>query len=147
MKAADHKKLVTKAQTLRRQVAGLGEDDVWREFLGRHADGETSTRAMSERQLVAVIEALHRAGAPRMAAKANGRPRYAASPQVAKIRALWIALADAGVIRDRSERAMSAFVRRQTKQDIGALSPAAANTVIEGLKAMAARARAGVAVQ
>lgn len=34
------------------------------------------------------------------------------SPQARKIRALWLTMADCGIIRDRSERAMDSYVRR-----------------------------------
>lgn len=38
----------------------------------------------------------------------------AADPMSKKIRALWLTLADSGVIHNRSEKAMLAFVKRQT---------------------------------
>ena len=86
------KALRVKVQTLRRQVPAFADDDdAWRVFLGIHAGGERSTRAMNERQLRAVVEALHRAGAPRAV---GGKPRYVTDgPQMAKIRALWASAA------------------------------------------------------
>lgn len=64
-----------------------------------------------------------------------GRPRQE-EPVVRKIRALWLSLRDAGLLRDASERALNAFVKRQ----VGVASPTwcsahQANQVIEALKA------------
>jgi phage gp16-like protein len=132
------KPLIAKVQTLRRQVPALADDTVWREFLANHASGQRSTRAMTERQLTAVVDALHRAGAPRV----HGTPRHGGG-QMGKIRALWIELAKAGAVRTGSEEALAAFVKRQTGQDLGTLPPAAARAVIEALKAWAERAGAG----
>jgi hypothetical protein len=120
-------------------VAGLADDEPWRDFLAVHAGGQTSTRAMSKGQLDAVIQALYRAGAPRLAPKAGGKPRYADDARMRMIRGLWITLADAEVVRDRSESALATFVRRQTGQDLGALYPSAASKVIEALKDWAKR--------
>lgn len=131
------KPLITKVQTLRRQVPALVDEETWRDFLAANADGERSTRAMSVKQLEAIVEALHRAGAPRLAPKL-GKPRHAGS-QMDKARALWITLAKAGVVTDSSETALAAFIRRQTGQEIGVLSPAAGRAVIEALKAWARR--------
>lgn len=137
--------LRVKVQTLRRQVPAMADEDTWRAFLGLAADGVTSTRAMTERQLKAVVDGLHKAGAPRTAARtgragaAPAKSRYAASPQLGKIRALWITLADAGVVRDRSDAALEAFVRNRTGQEVGRLDAAAAGRAIEALKAMARR--------
>lgn len=129
--------LITKVQTLRRQVPALADDDAWRDFLAANADGERSTRAMSVKQLEAIVEALHRAGAPRRPPKA-GKPRYTGS-QMGKARALWIELANADVVANRSEAALNAFVSRQTGQELGFLSPHEARKVIEALKAIGRR--------
>lgn len=134
-----------KVQVLRRQVRAMADDETWRAFLGLTTGGATSTRAMSERQLLGVVEALHKAGAPRTAparAKAPARPRYVNTAQVGKVRALWITAHQAGAVRDPSEPALAAFVRRVTGQDIGMLSPRNANRAIEAIKAMIARAAA-----
>lgn len=131
------KPLRAKVQTLRRQVPALAEDDVWRDWLANIA-GATSTRAMTEAQLRDVVTGLHRAGAPRVPPKAGGA-RYTDTAQMAMIRGLWSELADLGAIRDRGELALAAFVRRQTRQDIGRLSPQSAASVIEALKSWRAR--------
>lgn len=64
-------------------------------------------------------------------------PSRALAPdaQSQKIRALWLSLADAGVVRNRSEAALAAYVKRQTGVDaLQWLRPAQASAVIESLK-------------
>lgn len=62
--------------------------------------------------------------------------RRAASPQERKVWAMWHQLHRAGVVRDPSARALSAFVRRQTGSDIPRWQsdPKAMHAVIEALK-------------
>lgn len=132
------KRRIKAVQACRRQVAGLEDDDAWRAFLGRVAGGQTSLRAMGYRDLGRVLDALHKAGAPQTAGGPS-RSRYAQDQQMRMIRGLWIEAADAGVVHNRSEEALSAFVLRQTKQDIGALSAASSRRVIEALKGMLKR--------
>jgi phage gp16-like protein len=68
-------------------------------------------------------------------------PKLDEGPQASKIRAMWIALAEAGVVRDRSERALLAFVRRQTGVErMEWASMRQLDSVIEALKDWARRA-------
>ncbi len=126
-------RLIKAIQTCRRKVAGLDGDNDWRDFLEKAA-GQRSLKAMTGPQLGRVLDALHAAGAPRLVPQPAGRPRYADTPQMAMIRGLWLELADLGSVKDRSETALAAFVRRQTGQDCGRLPAATANKVIEALK-------------
>lgn len=60
--------------------------------------------------------------------------------QSKKIRAMWLALHSAGVVRDPSERALAAYVKRQTRVEaLDWLSMAQAEKVIEAQKKWAAR--------
>lgn len=69
----------------------------------------------------------------------GGRP-LADDAQSRKIRALWLALADAGVVRNRSEKALLAYVKRQTGIDaLDWLKMDQAGLVIEALKAWGKR--------
>lgn len=138
MKADNQARLIKAIQTCRRKVSGLDGDDDWRDFLEKAAGGR-SLKAMTGPQLGRVLDALHAAGAPRLAPQPAGRSRYAASRQMAMIRGLWLELADLGVVQDRSESALSAFVKRQTRQDFGRLDQQAAERVIEALKSWRAR--------
>ena len=137
-------RLIKAIQTCRRKVAGLDGDNDWRDFLEKVA-GQRSLKAMTGPQLGRVLDALHAAGAPRRVPQPAGRPRYAATSQMAMIRGLWLALADLGAVQDRSESALNAFVKRQTRQDFGRLDATAAKKTIEALKAMRSRAQARAA--
>jgi phage gp16-like protein len=130
-------RFIKAVQTCRRKVAGLEADEDWRAFLER-ATGKTSLRAMSGPQLGRVLDALHAAGAPKKAQAS----RFAATSQMRMIRGLWIELADLGQVQDRSESALSAFVTRQTGQDLGRLNAQASARVIEALKSWRGRAQA-----
>lgn len=60
--------------------------------------------------------------------------------QSRKIRAMWLALADAGVVRNRSEKALLAYVKRQTGiEALEWLKMHEADKVIEALKRWAKR--------
>lgn len=129
------RRLIVAVQSCRGKVAGLGDDTVWRDFLEANAGGR-SLSAMSPSQIGRVLDALHKAGAPRRPRPAS---RYADTTQMRMIRGLWLELADMGAVADRSEAALGKFVRRQTRQDFGRLDPRAAEQVIEALKAWKAR--------
>ena len=66
------------------------------------------------------------------------KPRRAGNePQDQKIRALWLELHELGIIRDSSEQAMLAFVKRQTGRDaLPWCSVTEKQMVIESLKKM-----------
>ncbi|MCO1337086.1 regulatory protein GemA, partial [Microbulbifer sp. OS29] len=60
----------------------------------------------------------------------------AQQPQDRKIRALWLELANRGIVRDSSERALSSYVKRQTGVErLDWLNGQQATKVIEALKA------------
>lgn len=93
-------------QTLRRK-AGL-DDEAWRARLKRDAQ-VTSTRAVSVSQAIRIIDGLKReTGVVR-----KDDPRMD-GPYAPKLRALWIAGWNLGVVRDRRDPALLAFVKRQT---------------------------------
>ncbi len=55
-------------------------------------------------------------------------------PQAKKIRALWLTMADCGIIRDRSEKALSNYVRRFTGRTLKDATVKQLQAVIEILK-------------
>jgi hypothetical protein len=134
--SASQTRIITAIQTCRRQVAGLADDDVWRDFLERTA-GSRSLRAMKGPQLGRVMDALHAAGAPRRAAGKSGLD----PARVRMIRGLWIELSRVdGGVRDRSEAALRHFVKRLTRVDrLEWLSVEQAQKVTEALKDWSAR--------
>lgn len=132
-----NKRVITAIQVSRRQVAGLADDDTWRAWLQREI-GKNSLRAMSSRELARTLDRVRKLGGqPSAGPQAS---RFADDDQHKMMRGLWIELADLGVVKDRSETALDAFIKRLTRQELGALTPADANRVIEGLKAMRSRA-------
>lgn len=125
---------IAAVQTCRRQVPALADDSTWRAFLLR-VTGAESLRAMDGRQLGRVLDELHRAGAPRRAGAGAAKPALDDRPQMRKARALWIELAKAGAVRDRSEAALHAFAKRVTGKDqVAWCTPADLNRLIEALK-------------
>lgn len=131
------KQLRQKVQVLRRQIPDLADDEgVWRDWLALHCGGERSTRAMNERKLREAVQHLHRLGAR----KSPPKSRYSDAPQHSKARAIWVALADAGVVKDRTGKALDAYIRRQcAQQDLGRVDNAGWTAVIQGLTAWAER--------
>lgn len=135
-----NKRVIQAIQVSRRQVAGLAEDDTWRAWLRREI-GKDSLRAMSARELARTLDKVRKLGGkPSAGPQAS---RYADDDQHKMMRGLWIELADLGVVRDRSETALDAYIKRMSGQELGALTPGGANKMIEGLKAMRRRAQEG----
>lgn len=98
-------RIIPAIHACRKQVAGLDDETTWRAFLARTV-GTESLRAMTGPQLGRVLDALHEAGAPR-----RTRPRLP-DPQQRMARGLWIDLHRAGAVRDGSDGALDAFVKR-----------------------------------
>ena len=136
---------MTAAKTPRaRQIARIfalyrerGIDDDRRVGIQLDATGQPSIAKMDESQRLKLIARLEAAPAP--------PDRIPDTPQTRKIRALWISAYWLGTVRDRSDSALAAWVRRQTGLDKAAWlhRPADAARVTEALKAWLAR-EAGV---
>ncbi len=94
--------------------------------------GHRSAAHLSIDDLADCIEHMESQGA-----QFTPRPKehLADDPQARKIRSLWLQLHDAGKVRNPSEAALAAFVKRQTSVDrIDWLAPCQASDVIECLK-------------
>lgn len=94
------------------------QEDDYRTLLARHGaqerDGKISATTMELPGLEAALEELRKKGfQPRLKGGAKVTPMREA--RVAKLRAMWIALAEAGVVRDRSDAALTKFCARITK--------------------------------
>lgn len=126
--------MIATIHTLKSRV-GM-DDDTYRDFLARET-GKRSSKALSAREAGRVIEKLRDA--------TGGAVAGLDSPIGGKLRALWIAGYDLGVVRDRTDRAMLSFLLRQTGvSHTRFLRDARAGTsAVEGLKAWLAR-NAGV---
>ena len=129
------------------RAAGLDEDSR-RDFMERET-GKRSSSDLDVRQAIRVID-----GLKKLAPAARPKPKAVGALEldgtfVPKIRALWISGWLLGVVREKTDRAMVAFVLRQT----GVMNerwasktledPAAARKVIEALKSWLTR-EAGV---
>lgn len=111
-------------------------DDTYRDLLER-VTGVRSAAVCNDEQLHQVVLELRRQGGGR---KAGGRP-LANSATAKKARAMWISLHALDEIEDGSERALAAFVERQTgKLDLRFATDAEHGKVIDALKAMLRRA-------
>jgi hypothetical protein len=121
----------------RRQVDGLDDDAAWRLFLKR-VTGKDSLRQMTSAEVTAVVSKLKQAGARSLPPKSGKGADV--RPQAAKLRRLWEALWELGVLRERSDSALASFVMAQT--GIEALrwnNPKDLNLAIEALKSWCKR--------
>jgi phage gp16-like protein len=105
--------------------------------------GKTSARDMSPAELAAAIEGMKRRGwvdRPKPAGARKMGGKYAGV-----LRALWIAAWNLGIARDRTDKALTAWVKRQTGIDnpTWLTDPADARKAIEALKAWIAREMGG----
>jgi len=86
---------------------GIGTED--RHAIQRRATGKGSLTEMSVKDMLAVLRALHGWG------RGKGRGGNAiGGPHAGKLRALWISGYWLGVVRDRTDEALAAWIRRQT---------------------------------
>ncbi|MFZ1680956.1 MAG: regulatory protein GemA [Rhizobiaceae bacterium] len=118
-----------------RKALGMDEE-TYRAFLLRET-GKDSAKDLNPNEMRHVIKAFGRAGY--VAAEASRRPSPAF---VRKAQALWIAAWNLDLVSDRSDRALRAFVKRQTGLDHPAWvkDAKAQRAVVEALKGMTARA-------
>ncbi|MEI7610459.1 MAG: regulatory protein GemA [Rhodospirillaceae bacterium] len=118
-----------------RRELNLADED-YRAIIHRISDGKHSSSAdLTAGQRARLCDALRKLGGGKAAVKS----RYAAAPQHAKARAIWISLFEAGKIANRSDKALDAFIERQAKQELGALNAQSWRSVIEALKQWATR--------
>lgn len=127
----DHRKKLIAAIHAEKTRRGI-EDDDYRAMLDR-LTGKTSAKDCNASQLGAVLTAIR---------GQSSRPQKSDdSPYIKKARALWKSLYTLGVIGDASDKALTAFARRQLGIDALAwISPEAAFSIIEPLRDMCRRA-------
>ena len=122
------------------------DDDTYRGILQKSA-GKSSTSDMTIPELEKTLEHFKRCGfRVRHAGKGKGKKKQpsmplAHDPDSRKIRALWIFLHELGLVRNSSEDALAAYVKRITRVDaLQWIDGKQAETVIESLKKWAMRA-------
>ncbi len=119
---------------IERKSRGLADEDDWRDFVERQT-GERQLRHLDARGLQKVLEAVLGQKAP-----ASSSVRLS-GPYAGKLRALWLSGWNLGVVRNKSDEALLAFVKRQTGLDHDRFlrDGRSAARVIEALKDMLAR--------
>ncbi|ADU99786.1 regulatory protein GemA [Alicycliphilus denitrificans] len=119
--------------------AGRLDEPGYRDILRAASNGRhDSTATMSYTQLKAAFERFQRAGF--QSRSAAGQRRQAVSPDASKVRALWLFLHALGAVKDPSEKALAAYVKRIAKvDDLHWASGRAIDTLIETLKKWAMR--------
>lgn len=119
----DPKKLVKALQTGRRKLGMTDEE--YRALLSGVTNGRTtSSKELSSEELSRALAVLRKAGF-----------HTTADPQMRKIKSLWYEMYDLGIVRNRSEQAISAYIRRITGgQKIEYCSIHELQLVIETLK-------------
>lgn len=128
--------MTTAAQTraihsIRRNAPHFTEDD-YRALLKREFRA-SSSKTLNERQAAKLIEMLKITCGQ---SNYRGAAVTAEGPYAGKLRALWMSAHNLGLVRSRDDRAMMAFVKRQTKIEHTRflVEPAAAMKAIEALK-------------
>lgn len=114
------------------------DEDIYREVLVQ-ITGNNSLKQMTDAQLQAVLDRFKQSG---FSIKSKtGVNNLASDAQSKLIRHLWLMLSDAGEVRNSSELALSAFVKKQTGIDaLQFLSTASADQVINRLRQWCKRA-------
>jgi len=113
------------------------DEETYRQLLNTYS-GVESLREMDIKQLNQILDAMKKIG---FKVRTQKKEKLTATDdQSKKIRSLWLEMADAGFIRDRSERAINVYVHRITGVSrLDWLNTSAASRVIETLKKWQAR--------
>lgn len=112
-----------------RAIGIQGEDD--RRALYERVTGKRRLRLMSASEKEAVVAELRRMGFSH-----SGPRKKLTGPYAKKLQALWIAAWNLGLVRNRNDEALIAFVKRQTGLDHARWlrDPADATKAVEALK-------------
>jgi len=110
----DRRNMLAKVHIAKKDLAL--DDATYRDIIDRVSGGRTdSAGKLAFAQLNDLLTEFKRLGwKPKAAALGRGAAK---DPQSRMIRGLWIELADAGVVRDRRESALRAYVKRMTNRD------------------------------
>jgi phage gp16-like protein len=131
---ADRASLIRLIHVARRDLAL--DDDAYRAIIQAQAGGKTSSADCTPEELDAIVSHFKRCGFHVKPAKKAQQSRPLANDQQSKkIRALWLVLHQVGKVRDPSESALAAFVKRMTGVEaLQWLTGAQASRIIEHLK-------------
>lgn len=117
------------------------DDDVYRGLLNDIQRGCNTSSKLTDRNRAKLIKKLRELGwQPKVSSVSSGKVT-ALQPQDRKIRAQWRYLGELGAVRDASERALAAYVKRQTGiERLQWTDSAQASKIIEALKQWIIRA-------
>lgn len=140
--SADRRNMLAKVHIAKKQL-GL-DDHIYRGLL-RSRFNKDSAAKLTDRQLHSLVKYFESQGWKAKRSKKAGSKQPADHDTALKMRALWISLYHLGVVRDPSEKALSAYAKRVTggkNKGIASLKWVKdhhAYKVIEALKDMATR--------
>ena len=121
--------------------ARLGMDEETYRALLFDTLGKRSLKGSTAKEQWRVVEELKARGfQPRPFHKGK---ELVADPQAKKIRALWLTMADCGIVRDRSEKALASCMRRFTGRTLEDASIKQCQAMIEILKSWISRVHYG----
>ena len=124
------------------------DDEAYKAAIEGVAQGKTSSADLTVTQLEMLLERFKSAGFKRQstASKARRKSPVAGTPvrtpEISKIRAIWITMRQHGFVKDGSETALNSYVQRMTIKlnggvgvaEVGWLNDALAVKVLEALK-------------
>lgn len=141
--AARRRAEIAKIHVLKKH-AGLDEA-TYRAMMARTCNGKTSAADLNQAERSALLDEFKRLGFFEGNAHAAKLDDFSdVEPQARLIRALWADLAKVGALRNSSETGLRRLIKRLTRVDsINWLDAVQANSVIEALKSMKARAEFG----
>lgn len=121
--------------TLLSRIDGFGDDD-YRALLQREFGGRSSSRLLSEREAIRLIDILKGLAGQTSGGSARRPSETASGPYAPILRALWIGAYNLGLTRSKDDVALIAFVTRQTglEHTRWLNDPIDAARAIEGLK-------------
>jgi phage gp16-like protein len=141
-------RIIAKIHVAKKQL-DLGEDE-YRGLIAGATNGKAeSCKDCNKSELEQILQLMERRGFTPIVKTPAEKPKVKLSPrtrdkaegdheQIDKIRAMWIDLANKGIVRNRSEDAVQAFAKRLTKVDrLEWLNPKQCSTVLAALNAMA----------
>jgi phage gp16-like protein len=113
--SADRYPLIKKIHVAKRQLFG-GDEEAYRAALMIAVD-KRSLKVMHVVELARVVEHFKTLGFKPAPGKSSKRKTLDSRPMARKLRALWINMGLDGIIRDRSEDALAAWVKKMTGLD------------------------------
>ncbi len=125
-------KLISKINVARIQCGLSDQEEAYRAML-ENETGKRSLRKMTAGELLSIVRAFKARGWEEKSTRQEKKRE--ASPQAQKIYMLWQELHAAGAVKDKSEKALNAFIKKRTNIDSYMWLPShMAVTIIESLK-------------